>query len=153
MRLKMGTQQIILLVLGVILIGVSVASGIFMFQEQAINSSRQACLEEMNRLSSAAKAWWITPQSMGGGGRMEYLSGGGGEWSNYIDQLGRYLGHNYNPQSNSLETLNASYKIEYGGKYSVKFVATGKEYKNGEPIKMDFIYNMDADTLSVTIIN
>ena len=149
----MGTQQVLLLVLSVILIGVSIATGLVMFRNQAINSNRRACIEEMNRFSASAKAWWMTPANMGGGGRVEYLSGGGGEWTNYLDKLGRYLGHNFNAQSNSMETQNAIYKIEYGGKYSVKFKATGNENKNGSPIKIDFIYNMSADTLSISIIN
>ena len=53
----MGTQQILLIVLSVIIVGIAVAVGITMFNAQATNSNRQAVVGDMNNLASSALAF------------------------------------------------------------------------------------------------
>jgi hypothetical protein len=65
----MGTQQILLIVLSVIIVGVAVAVGITMFNQQAINASRQATIMDMNNFAAMAIAWYRTPTSQGGAGQ------------------------------------------------------------------------------------
>ncbi len=64
----MGTQQILMIVLSVIIVGVAVGVGITMFQNQAINSNRQAVIADLNNFASQAIAWYKLPENMGGGG-------------------------------------------------------------------------------------
>lgn len=64
----MGTQQIILIVLAVIIIGVSVAIGISIFANQAYGSNRQAVSAEVSNLAGIMFQFWKTPVSMGGAG-------------------------------------------------------------------------------------
>jgi hypothetical protein len=64
----MGTQQILLIVLSVIIVGIAVAVGITMFNAQSINSARQAIISDMNNFASQAQSYWKTPVPMGGAG-------------------------------------------------------------------------------------
>jgi len=64
----MGTQQILLIVLSVIIVGIAVAVGITMFNQQSFNSNRNACISDMNMFASQALAWYKTPASHGGNG-------------------------------------------------------------------------------------
>jgi hypothetical protein len=64
----MGTQQILLIVLSVIIVGIAVAVGITMFNQQTLNSARQAIIGDMNNMAATAQAWYKTPVSMGGAG-------------------------------------------------------------------------------------
>ncbi|MCK4359443.1 MAG: hypothetical protein KAW92_12020 [Candidatus Cloacimonetes bacterium] len=64
----MGTQQILLVVLSVIIVGVAVAVGITMFGTQAENANRQAVLGDLQNFGSSAMGFYKTPTGMGGGG-------------------------------------------------------------------------------------
>nr|MBC8383659.1 hypothetical protein [Candidatus Cloacimonadota bacterium] len=48
----MGTQQILLIVLSVIIVGIAVAVGITMFNAQSVNSNRNACIADMNNFAA-----------------------------------------------------------------------------------------------------
>jgi hypothetical protein len=65
----MGTSQIILLVLSVILVGVSVSTGMATFTKQAKVAHRQAMIDRINELVTGALPYRKTPVSMGGGGQ------------------------------------------------------------------------------------
>lgn len=64
----MGQQQILLIVLSVILVGIAIAVGINMFQAQAQQSNVDNMVNDLNNLASNAYQYYIRPQSMGGGG-------------------------------------------------------------------------------------
>ncbi|MCK5050861.1 MAG: hypothetical protein KAS53_03935 [Candidatus Cloacimonetes bacterium] len=81
----MGTQQILLIVLSVIIVGIAVAVGITMFNAQATNSNRQAIMGDMNNLASSALAFYKTPTTHGGGGNT---------WG-ALDNLGNWLGYEW----------------------------------------------------------
>lgn len=82
----MGTQQILLIVLSVIIVGIAVAVGITMFNAQATNSNRQAIMGDMNNLASSALAFYKTPTTHGGGGNA---------WTGGVDAVGQWLGYDY----------------------------------------------------------
>jgi hypothetical protein len=63
-----GTQQILLIVLSVIIVGVAVGVGISMFSTQATNSNRQAIISELQNFGATAMQYYKTPSSMAGGG-------------------------------------------------------------------------------------
>jgi hypothetical protein len=65
----MGTQQILLIVLSVIIVGIAIAVGIAMFGNQAYNSNRQAVISELNNYAALTLQYWKTPASMGGAGQ------------------------------------------------------------------------------------
>ena len=65
----MGQQQLLLIVLGTIIVGVAVVVGINMFTTGAINAEREALLQDVNNIASYAAAYWRKPAALGGGAR------------------------------------------------------------------------------------
>ncbi len=65
----MGTQQILLIVLSVIIVGVAIAVGITMFSNQAYNGNQQAVASELQNYGSQAIQYYKTPKSQGGAGQ------------------------------------------------------------------------------------
>ncbi len=65
----MGTQQILLIVLSVIIVGVAIAVGITMFNNQAYNANQQAVAAELQNYGADVIKYWKTPISQGGAGQ------------------------------------------------------------------------------------
>ena len=65
----MGQQQLLLIVLGTIIVGVAVVVGINMFTTGAVNAERDALLQDVNNIASTAAAYWRKPAALGGGAR------------------------------------------------------------------------------------
>ncbi len=65
----MGQQQLLLIVLGTIIVGVAVVVGINMFTTGAINAERDALVQDVNNIASSAAAYWRKPAALGGGAR------------------------------------------------------------------------------------
>jgi len=63
----MGTQQILMIVLSVIVVGAAVAVGIQMFDTQSNNLARMAVTSEISKYAILSQAWFRTPKIMGGG--------------------------------------------------------------------------------------
>jgi hypothetical protein len=63
----MGQQQIILLVLGAIIVGIAIAVGITMFQASNISTNKDAMINDMNNLVGNAQAFYLKPVFLGGG--------------------------------------------------------------------------------------
>jgi len=66
----MGTQQILMIVLSVIVVGTAITIGIQMFDTQYQNQVKNAIVQDLQRMSVEAQAWYRTP----------YMAGGGGNW-------------------------------------------------------------------------
>ncbi len=64
----MGTQQMLVIVLSVIIVGVGVSVGFFVFQNQAYNANRLTVANEMQQYVKASVQYWKTPTSQGGAG-------------------------------------------------------------------------------------
>ena len=64
----MGQQQLLLIILGVIIVGIAIAVGITMFSAQAISSNKDAILADINNIGADAFQHKIRPCAMGGGG-------------------------------------------------------------------------------------
>jgi len=65
----MGQQQLLLIVLGVIIVGIAVAVGIQMFASSAAQANFDAVVADIQKISSDAQGWYRKPTSLGGGGR------------------------------------------------------------------------------------
>ena len=63
----MGQQQLLLIVLGVIIVGIAVAVGINMFQSSAVDANRNAIISDLAHLSSKAQQHYKKPTTLGGG--------------------------------------------------------------------------------------
>jgi len=63
----MGSQQLLLIIVGVIILGVAVAVGITMFRDQAAASNRDSVSNDVVYLASKAQEYYRKPQALGGG--------------------------------------------------------------------------------------
>ena len=63
----MGQQQLLLLVLGIVIVGIAVVAGIQAFSEGKSKSARDAAASDAMRIVSDAQAWKLKPQAFGGG--------------------------------------------------------------------------------------
>ena len=63
----MGQQQMMLIVLGVIIVGIGIAVGISQFGSDSISANRDALINDLNNLGINAYQFKILPRSMGGG--------------------------------------------------------------------------------------
>jgi uncharacterized protein (UPF0333 family) len=64
----MGQQQLLLIILGVIIVGIAIAVGITMFTSGSVQSNKDAIVNDLNNLAANAYQHRIRPCSMGGGG-------------------------------------------------------------------------------------
>jgi|SRR3990172_378247 len=63
----MGQQQLLLIILGVIIVGIAIAVGLSLFSAQSVQSNRDAIINDLNNLAAQAYQFKVRPSSMGGG--------------------------------------------------------------------------------------
>jgi len=139
----MGTQQILLIVLSVIIVGIAVAVGITMFNTQAQNANRQAMIADANNFASQMIAYYKTPTSHGGGGRTFEAS---------MDTLEIWIGFTDGAYSND----NGSYALTRGSASVITIDATGTETGNdgSNPTEISAVITATStDPVAMTIDN
>ena len=144
----MGTQQILLIVLSVIIVGIAVAVGITMFNAQATNSNRSAIIGDMNNLAVSALAFYKTPTSHGGG-QQSFVS---------TDAIGAWAGYDYEISPNPANTCssgNGTYLLSISGiaaTDSLTIVGTGTELGNDGTNKVKATLTVSAAHSPTTTI-
>ncbi|MCL6098377.1 MAG: hypothetical protein M1391_07375 [Bacteroidetes bacterium] len=63
----MGQQQLLLIVLGVIIVGIAVVVGINVFTASSTSSNRDAVISDLTNLASMAQTYYRKPTALGGG--------------------------------------------------------------------------------------
>jgi hypothetical protein len=63
----MGQQQLLLIILGVIIVGIAIAVGLSLFSAQSIQSNKDAIINDLNNIAAQAYQFRIRPSSMAGG--------------------------------------------------------------------------------------
>jgi hypothetical protein len=63
----MGQQQLLLIILGVIIVGIAIAVGLSLFSAQSVQSNKDAMINDLNNIAAHAYQYRIRPSSMGGG--------------------------------------------------------------------------------------
>jgi len=64
----MGQQQLLLIVLSVIIVGIAVVVGINMFSASAASANLEAVSNDLLNLASRAQQYYVKPAGLGGGG-------------------------------------------------------------------------------------
>ena len=80
----MGTQQILLIVLSVIIVGAAIAVGIQMFNSQAYSANKSAIAADAQNYASQVVQYYKTPESQGGAG--------GKDANMTVAKIGGYIG-------------------------------------------------------------
>jgi len=71
----MGQQQLLLIVLGVIIVGIAVVVGINLFNANAEEAAKDGVVSDNTNLGAMAQQFYKKPLSMGGGGNTFNLGG------------------------------------------------------------------------------
>ena len=135
----MGQQQLLLIILGVIVVGIAVAVGITMFSDNAVSANKDAVTNDLVNLASRAQQYYRRPTALGGGqGAFTGLS---------ADATG--LGKLTSKATNS----NGTYSILTAGNgTSVELQGVGTEKgTDGNSIKVKML--VFADSTFVTFTN
>ncbi len=64
----MGQQQLLLIILGVIIVGIAIAVGLQLFQAGSIGANSDAVINDIMNIAAHADQYRIRPKAMGGGG-------------------------------------------------------------------------------------
>jgi hypothetical protein len=72
----MGQQQLLLIVLGVIVVGIAVVVGINLFNASAEEANKDGIVSDCTNLAAMAQQFYKKPTSMGGGGNAFDISNG-----------------------------------------------------------------------------
>jgi hypothetical protein len=72
----MGQQQLLLIVLGVIIVGIAVVVGINLFNANAESSAQDTMVSEATNIGAMAQQFYKKPVAMGGGGNSFTTSNG-----------------------------------------------------------------------------
>ena len=62
----MGQQQLLLLVLGIVIVGIAIVVGINAYSENSVKSNFDALLQDGLRIASDAQSWKSKPELFGG---------------------------------------------------------------------------------------
>lgn len=118
----MGTQQILLIVLSVIIVGVAIAVGITMFRNQAYNSNQTAVASEIQSYASQVVQWYKTPASQGGRG--DLVVGATGATA---ADIANFIGFG---STNYMKTESGEYKVTATTETTVELQGLGTEAKS-----------------------
>ena len=98
----MGQQQLLLLVLGIVIVGLAVVVGIQAFGENQKKANADAITNDVIRIASDAQAWALKPTAFGGGnGKFTGVT---------LSKLGYTLGQN-GAKATTYGNLNGAYDI------------------------------------------
>jgi len=64
----MGTQQLLLIIVGLIVVGIAIAVGVAMFGSSSVLGNRDALTNDINNIAANAKQYHSKLRTMGGGG-------------------------------------------------------------------------------------
>ena len=128
----MGQQQLLLIVLGVIVVGIAVVVGINLFNANAVSANRDGVISDLNNLGAMAQQYYKKPTSMGGGGNA-------------------FTGWTIPTGLDS--TANGTYTRTISGTTSVTITGTGTEIGDDGSGKVEAAATVTANTISVSVSN
>ncbi|MGA9363241.1 MAG: hypothetical protein WBW16_02620 [Bacteroidota bacterium] len=134
----MGQQQLLLIILGVIVVGIAVVVGITMFQDNAISANRDAVTNDLVSLGARAQQYYRRPTPVGGGG---------------VSFVGLRMGKLVGPVTGS-QWVNPNGTFEVIGtptQTGVDFKGVGYEKSNGTFVEVHC--RVSPDSLQTTVIN
>lgn len=145
----MGTQQLLLIVLGVIIVGVAIAVGITLFKSHAESSNRDQVVSDLENLGSVAQQYYRKPVSFGGGGydfkgfNLAPLDTGNGNGSYSVSTT---LPSGAGFVAGNTTTIS-------GPEQRIYITGCGKElgFNSSDPVKA--FLTVTADSLNVVILN
>jgi Tfp pilus assembly protein PilE len=130
----MGQQQLLLIILGVIIVGIAVAVGITMFQDNAVNANRDAVSNDLINLAARAQQFYRRPVGLGGGGSAFTA-----------------LGTDITKLTNNPTNDNGTYAITSGAAQTITITGTGtSKGTNGSAVTLTCVVTPTGYTVATT---
>lgn len=112
----MGQQQLLLIILGVIIVGIAVVAGIFLFKFQAVENKRDVVANEAHNIATLAVQYYKKARIYGGG---EYSYAG------------------WDVPETLKNTSNGSYTRTILSPDKIEIIGVGNEFvSNGDSVKV-----------------
>ena len=118
----MGQQQLLLIVLGVIIVGVAIVAGINLFNAGSEDATKDELTSQCLAIGSNAQQWYKKPIAMGGGGG--YFSTTGGQTTAYAIPIKMQATANAGLIDANGDATTAGYAITTPGDQSITITAT-----------------------------
>ncbi len=139
----MGQQQLLLLVLGIVIVGLAVVVGIQAFGENQKKANADAVVNDAVRIASDAQAWKLKPSAFGGG-----ADAADEDNHNFEDLELEQLGYELNT-AGQYENLNGTFEIT-GADGSVHIVGCNRAQGNQVVVKVE---GTDPDDITTEVSN
>ncbi|HMN18043.1 MAG TPA: hypothetical protein PKD03_10520 [Ignavibacteriaceae bacterium] len=98
----MGQQQLLLIVLGVIIVGIAIVVGINLFNANAETSTQDSIVSQGTNLGAMAQQYFKKPVALGGGGNSFVDGPNGTTFENYFNGL----------PSNLISSTDATWEVD-----------------------------------------
>ena len=131
----MGQQQLLLLVLAVIIVGVSIVAGIGIFHKNAEKANIDMVVNEVVEMSGIAHQYYLKPPSMGGGG--ESFTG-----LKLIDLTGSHA-----------SPINTSFQLVITNAQQIVITASCGQAKRADGSAVDVICTVTPDSIVTAVKN
>jgi Tfp pilus assembly protein PilE len=130
----MGQQQLLLIILGVIVVGIAVAVGITMFTDNAVSSNRDAVASDLVNLAARAQQYYRRPLSLGGGGQS-------------------FTGLTIANLTNKTQNSNGTYSIvgTPSGNTTLHIKGVGVEKVGSNPVQIETYVQVQPDSVYSTV--
>ena len=129
----MGQQQLLLIVLGVIIVGIAVVVGINVFTASSSSANRDGVVADLTNIATMAQQYYRKPASLGGGGNT--FTG----WA---------IPSNLSPTANMSAAVTTTVAAQ-----SVTLVAVGNENGNDGSTKVKVTMVVGPNSITSTTIN
>ena len=127
----MGSQQLLLLIVGTLMIGLMIAVGINLFVDNAASSNRDAVANDLAALASRAQVYQKKPRCLGGGG-------------------GSFVGFTL---PNASKNTDGTFSVPLATNSSVTIEGIGNEIGFDRVTNVKVTVTVAADTISVAELN
>lgn len=126
----MGQMQLLLVVLGVLIVGIAIWVGISMFQANAIESTRNAIINDLGFFAQRARAYYTKPTTSGGGNMS-------------------FAGLTMGSLSSMTENVNARYYLESSTEEECVIVGVGKIVSGDDSVRVRIRINERRNTIEI----
>ncbi len=149
----MGTQQILLIVLSVIIVGAAIAVGIEMFNNQSYSANKSAIAADAQSYASQIVQYYKTPESQGGLGGDMYVGGDNTTTGAKLvteAQVGSFIGWGGATTNNDsgTYTITVTYGTHPAG--TITITGVGKEQKGTKNPQIVTEVALPAGTITAT---
>jgi len=145
----MGQQQLLLLVLGIVIVGLAVVVGIQAFSENQKKANADALVNDAIRISSDAQAWKLKPSAFGGGASASNWAGlDFGQLSYKVGPNTPSL-HSHAAEATEYENLNGVFTLTESG---ANLTITAKSYESDGTTEMNSVVVVVDGTTPADIV-